>query len=159
MPAEYRFLDQWVVPHAIDAVYAVVGDPLSYPQWWSDVFLSAEGDGGPPRAGNRTRVVARGFLPYRLRFSLETTAAERPTRIHSRLVGDFEGSGEWRLHDEGGTTICELDWRPIVNEAGVRQLTPILRPLFRANHNWTMKRGQQHILERLQDRHAGAGGA
>ena len=71
-------------------------------------------------------------------------------RIHSRLVGDFEGSGEWCLREEEGATVCELDWRPIVNKAAVRRLTPVLRPLFRANHNWTMKRGQQHILERLQ---------
>lgn len=149
MPAAYRFLDRWVVPHEIDAVYDLVGDPLRYPEWWSDVFLSAEGDAGPPQPGNRTTVVARGFLPYRLTFALETTEAERPTRISSRLRGDFEGSGEWRLRTEGGSTICELDWRPVVNKAGVKQLTPLLRPLFRANHNWTMRRGQQHILERL----------
>jgi hypothetical protein len=28
-----------------------------------------------------------------------------------------------------------------VNKAGVRQLTPVLRPLFRSNHAWTMRRG------------------
>jgi hypothetical protein len=149
VPAAYRFLDHWVVPYAIDAVYDVVGDPLRYPEWWSDVFLSAEGDAGPPQPGNRTTVVARGFLPYRLSFALETTEAERPTRIKSQLRGDFEGSGEWRLRTDGGNTVCELDWRPVVNKAGVKQLTPLLRPLFRANHNWTMRRGQQHILERL----------
>jgi hypothetical protein len=88
-------------------------------------------------------------LPYRLSFALETTEAERPTRIKSQLRGDFEGSGEWRLRTDGGNTVCELDWRPVVNKAGVKQLTPLLRPLFRANHNWTMRRGQQHILERL----------
>ena len=47
-------------------------------------------------------------------------------------------------------THCELDWRPVVAKPFVRQLTPVLRPLFRANHNWTMRRGQQRILERLQ---------
>ena len=149
MPAAYRFLDRWVVPYEIDAVYDLVGDPLRYPEWWSDVYLSAEGDAGPPQPGHRTTVVARGFLPYRLSFSLETTEADRPARISSQLRGDFEGTGEWRLHTEGGATICELDWRPIVNKTGVRQLTPLLRPLFRANHNWTMQRGQQRILERL----------
>jgi uncharacterized protein YndB with AHSA1/START domain len=148
--AEYRFVDRWIVPHPIESVFDLVGDPLAYPEWWSDVFISAEGDAGPPRVGNRTTVVARGFLPYRLRFSLETTAVEPPTRIRSRLVGDFEGSGEWRLQQDGEATVAELDWRPIVNKTGVRQLTPVLRPLFRANHNWTMRRGQQRILERLE---------
>jgi uncharacterized protein YndB with AHSA1/START domain len=149
MAAEYRFLDRWLVPHEIERVFAAVGEPLAYPEWWSDVFLAATGDGGPPVPGNRTSVVARGFLPYRLRFTLECLEVERPTRILSRLTGDFEGTGEWRLLEENKSTIAELDWRPVVAKAGVRQLTPVLRPLFRANHDWTMRRGQQRILERL----------
>src|SRR5262249_40397452 len=35
--AEYRFVDRWVVPHGIEAVFDLVGDPLAYPGWWSDV--------------------------------------------------------------------------------------------------------------------------
>ena len=149
MAAEYRFLDRWVVPHEIERVFAAVGEPLAYPEWWSDVFVAATGDGGLPVPGNRTSVVARGFLPYRLRFTLECVEVERPTRIFSRLSGDLEGTGEWRLREEHGATLAELDWRPVVAKPFVRQLTPVLRPLFRANHNWTMHRGQQRILERL----------
>lgn len=149
MTAAYRFLDRWELPYDIEPVFDTVGEPLRYPEWWSDVFLAAEGDGGPPRAGNRVAVTARGFLPYRLRFTLETTEVERPTRLRSNLHGDFEGTGEWRLRRQGDMTIAELDWRPIVNKAGVRQLTPVLRPLFRANHNWTMRCGRRRIAERL----------
>jgi Polyketide cyclase / dehydrase and lipid transport len=148
--ASYRFLDRWVVPHPIERVYAVIGEPLRYPEWWPDVFLEARGDGGPPAPGNTVAVVARGFLPYRLRFSLETAEVDPPTRITSSLHGDFEGTGEWRLSHNGNATIAELDWRPIVNKPGVKHLTPALRPLFRANHNWTMNRGQQRILTRLE---------
>src|SRR6185437_11344576 len=60
MPAAYRFLDRWVVPFPVERVYAAVGEPLAYPRWWSDVFLSAEGDPGPPAPGNSVAVVARG---------------------------------------------------------------------------------------------------
>lgn len=150
MPAAYSFLDRWVVPHPIECVFAAVGEPRRYPEWWSDVFVAAAGDGGPPRAGNEVSVVARGFLPYKLRFTLETTEVETPVRIASVLHGDFEGSGEWRLHEENGVTIAELDWRPIVNKPFVKELTPVLRPIFRSNHHWTMKRGQQRILQYLR---------
>ena len=44
MAAEYRFLDRWVVPHEIERVFAAVGEPLAYPEWWSDVFLAATGE-------------------------------------------------------------------------------------------------------------------
>jgi uncharacterized protein YndB with AHSA1/START domain len=149
VPPEYRFLDHWVVPYPIEEVYDAVGEPLAYPEWWHDVFLAAEGDGGPPEPGKRITVRARGFLPYRLRFTMECVAAERPTRIRSLLTGDFEGSGEWRLRVDDDVTHAELDWRPAVNKPLVRGLTPLLRPLFRANHTWTMERGQERILERL----------
>jgi len=46
LASEYRFVDRWVVPHPIERVFAAVGEPLRYPQWWSDVFLEAAGDGG-----------------------------------------------------------------------------------------------------------------
>ena len=149
MAPEYRFLDRWIVPHPIGEVYDAVGEPLRYPEWWHDVFLEADGDGGPPEPGKRITVLARGYLPYRLRFTLECLEAERPARIRSRLVGDFEGTGEWRLREEDGITYAELDWRPQVNKPLVRTLTPVLRPLFRTNHAWTMRRGQERILERL----------
>jgi uncharacterized protein YndB with AHSA1/START domain len=54
MGAEYRFLNRWVVPHPIERVFAAVSEPLAYPEWWSDVFLSAAGDRGPPEPGKRT---------------------------------------------------------------------------------------------------------
>jgi hypothetical protein len=151
MAAAYAFLDRWIVPYPIEAVYAAVGDPLDYPSWWSDVFVEATGDAGPPAVGNKVSVVARGFLPYKLRFTLQTVEVEAPTRLKSVLHGDFEGTGEWRLHEKRGDTIAELDWRPIVNKSFVKALTPVLRPVFRSNHNWTMKRGQERILAYLAE--------
>jgi len=139
--AEYRFLDEWRLAADVERVYDLLGRPLDYPRWWSDVFLTAEGDGGEPSPGKCVTVCARGFLPYRLRFSLTCLEAERPRRIHSRLDGDFEGTGTWLLERDGTGTHVVLDWRPSVRKAGVRQLTPLLRPLFRANHAWTMRRG------------------
>ena len=147
--ADYRFRDEWRLPADVERVYDLVGHPLDYPRWWSDVFLSAEGDGGDPAPGKRTSVVARGFLPYRLRFSLTCLEAERPSRIHSRLDGDFEGTGTWLLAQEEDSTHVVLDWRPTVRKAGVRQLSPVLRPLFRANHAWTMRRGLEAAVRVL----------
>jgi uncharacterized protein YndB with AHSA1/START domain len=145
--AEYQFIDEWFVPAPPEAVYDVIGAPLEYPDWWGDVFLEVEGDEGPPRVGRRNRIKARGFLPYRLRFESEVVDAERPRRIQMSLSGDFDGGGEWRFEPVEGGTRATLDWRPVVNKPIVRHLTPVLRRLFAANHYWTMRRGQEHILE------------
>jgi uncharacterized protein YndB with AHSA1/START domain len=150
--AAYRFLDEWRLPADVERVYELVGRPLEYPRWWGDVFLAAEGDGGEPAPGKRISVVARGYLPYRLRFSLTTLEVDAPHRLHSRLDGDFEGTGTWLLEaTPDGTTIARLDWRPNVRKAGVRQLSPVLRPLFRSNHAWTMRRGLDAALRVLGD--------
>ena len=147
--ADYRFRDEWRLPANIERVYDLVGEPLEYPRWWSDVFLAAEGDAGEPAPGKRISVVARGFLPYRLHFSLTCLEAERPNRIHSRLDGDFEGTGTWLLAEDGDGTKAVLNWRPTVRKPGVRELTPVLRPLFRANHAWTMRHGLEAAVRLL----------
>ena len=139
--AQYRFLDEWDLAADIERVYDLLGRPLEYPRWWGDVFLEADGDGGEPAPGKAITVRARGFLPYTLRFTLTTLEVDRPYRLHSRLTGDFEGTGTWLLREQEGGTHVALDWRPDVRKAGVRQLSPVLRPLFRANHGWTMRRG------------------
>jgi hypothetical protein len=46
--------------------------------------------------------------------------------------------------------VATLDWRPSVNHALIRHLTPALRPLFRSNHNWAMRHGERQIGEYLR---------
>jgi hypothetical protein len=75
--------------------------------------------------------------------------AERPFRILSRLSKDFDGSGEWTLSETAAGTEAVLDWRPSVNHPLIRYLTPLLRPLFRSNHNWAMRRGERQLREHL----------
>jgi len=145
MAAEYRFVDEWLVPMPIERAYNVLGDPLRYPDWWPEAFPEAEGDPGPPEVGKRVSVVSRGFLPYRLRWTLTTVAVERPTRIEAAMSGDFVGTSAWALSEADGGTRAVLDFRPAVTKPLVRNLTPFLRPLFRANHVWAMRRGQDGI--------------
>jgi len=150
MPAAYRFLDRWLIAAPIERVYDVIGDPLAYERWWTDFVLRASGDEGLPRPGKRNELLVKAYLPYKVNFGLEVIEAERPTRILSRLSKDFDGTGEWTLRETDGTTEAMLDWRPSVNHALIKYLTPVLRPLFRSNHNWAMRRGERQIHEYLK---------
>jgi hypothetical protein len=140
--AEYRFLDEWRLAADVERVYDLVGRPVEYPRWWGDVWLSAEGDGGAPEPGKHVEVVTRGFLPYRIHWALTCLEADRPYRVHSRLEGDFDGTGTWLLSEDESGTVARLDFRPDVRKPVVRRLTPVLRPLFSANHRWAMQLGQ-----------------
>lgn len=152
MPAQYQFIDRWYVPEPIGDVYDVIGDQLDYPSWWNKAFLSVTGDEGPPRPGRRASIVSKGFLPYKLRWEAEVVEAERPRGFRMTVSGDFVGGGEWTLEEAEGGTRATLDWRPAIEKPFVKQLTPILRPLFRANHKWAMRRGQEGILEYMRRR-------
>ena len=142
---EYRFVDEWFVPLPIEEAYEILGDPLRYPDWWPQAFPQATGDPGPPKPGNRVDVVSRGFLPYRLHWTLTCVSVNRPTTIDAEMTGDFVGTSAWRLTEVDGGTRAVLDFRPTVAKPLVRNLSPLLRPLFRANHRWAMARGEEAI--------------
>jgi hypothetical protein len=122
--ASYRFVDRWFVPGPVEQVYERIGDTLSYPRWWGDVFLSVDGDGGPPRPGRHVRILSRGYLPY-------------------PMTGDFVGTGSWSFEPGEGGTSATFDFRPRVEKPLVKYLTPVLRPIFRSNHTWAMRRGER----------------
>jgi uncharacterized protein YndB with AHSA1/START domain len=152
VPAQYRFIDRWFVPAPIGDVYDVIGDQLGYTAWWDKVFLAVSGDAGPPRPGRRAAIVSKGFLPYKLRWEAEVVEAEPPRGFRFTMEGDFVGSGDWALEEADGGTRATLDFRPAVEKPFVKQLTPLLRPLFAANHRWAMRRGQEGILEHMRRR-------
>lgn len=149
MPRAYRFLDRWAIPAPIERVYDVIGDPLGYDRWWTDFVLRSSGDAGAPRPGKRNELLVKAYLPYKVNFVLEVIEADRPRRIFSRLSKDFDGTGLWTLEERGEGTDATLDWRPSVNHPLIKYLTPVLRPLFRSNHNWAMRRGERQLCEYL----------
>jgi hypothetical protein len=130
-------------------VYDAVGEPLKYDEWWTDFVIRSTGDAGPPVPGKRNELLVKAYLPYKVNFVLECVEAERPRRILSRLSKDFDGTGEWTFTETDGGTEAVLDWRPSVNHALIKYLTPVLRPLFRSNHNWAMRRGERQLREYL----------
>jgi len=128
---EYRFVDRWFVHAPLEEAYEVVGDTLGYPAWWGDVFVSVEGDGGQPRPGRHVQIVSRGLLPYLLRWEAEVADAEAPHRFSFTMTGDFVGSGSWSFEPAEGGTSAVFEFRPRVEKPGVKQLSPLLKPVFR----------------------------
>ena len=143
--AAYRFVDEWLVPASPEWVYGLLSCPREYPGWWRDAFLEGEGDPGPAAPGKRARLLTRGRLPYRLRWELTCVEAVAPSRLVSRIEGDFVGQGIWTISSEGRGTRAVLEWNIEVRKGLVRRLTPILRPLFAWNHRWAMARGLERI--------------
>ncbi len=155
----YHFEDHWQVPFPIEEVWDVLSRPEQYPSWWRGVYLRAEPlDRGKTGAtGAPIAVIAKGFLPYRLRFKLETLRLEKPTLIEFRATGDFVTDvSRWVLEPAGSGTVVTLELNPRVEKPVIKLLSPPLKPLFRWNHNWTMKVGQRQIVQHLSTSRSGS---
>ena len=138
-PAPYLFVDEWDVAAPREAVFDALADGSTYPEWWRPVYLSVDSE-GPPEVGRVSRQHFKGRLPYTLKTRSTLTALDRPSRIEVDVVGDLSGPGIWTLTEKGEGTHVRFDWEVTADRPLLRYLTPVLRPLFRWNHNWAIAR-------------------
>jgi hypothetical protein len=153
----YSFVTRWRVEGTPEEVFDLISRSVDYPRWWPSVWLRVEvlEPGDEQGVGRRVRVLSKGFLPYRLRWTATTTEVERPRHLALRATGDFEGTGRWEITEHGGQTEAEYYWSIEANKPLLRYLSFMLRPLFEANHRWAMARGGESLRRELTRRRAG----
>lgn len=139
MVAEYVFIDEWDVDAPIEAVFNALADVRTYPTWWKPVYLEVAAD-GPPAVGRKSRQHFKGRLPYHLRTTSEIVRLEPPREFEVKVEGDLSGRGIWTLTPMTRGVHVRFDWRVNADRPLLRVLTPLLRPLFRWNHNWAIRR-------------------
>jgi hypothetical protein len=69
-------------------------------------------------------------------------------------TGDLEGVGVWTFRQDGKFVDVTYDWRVKANKGIVSALSFIFKPIFAANHRWTMARGEESLKLELLRRHA-----
>jgi len=144
MPAEYVFIDERDVDAPIEAVFNALADARTYPIWWKPVYLQVEAD-GPPNVGCVSRHYFKGRLPYHLRTTSEIVRMAPPREFEVKVLGDLSGRGVWTLTPAAHDVHVRFDWRVNADRPLLRILTPVLRPLFRWNHNWAIKRAMEGL--------------
>ena len=157
MAAEYAFLTRWRFTATAQEVSDILSDALSLPRWWPSVYLEVkELVPGDPRTG-LGRVIdlyTKGWLPYTLRWRFKVTESNPPNGFKLVAEGDFVGTGVWMLAQDGHFVDVTYDWRIAAGKTLLRVGTPVLRPLFAANHRWAMARGQESLELELRRRRA-----
>jgi uncharacterized protein YndB with AHSA1/START domain/quercetin dioxygenase-like cupin family protein len=142
---EYVFVDEWDVRAPKQPVFDALADGRTYPEWWKPVYIAVEAD-GPPKVGAVSRQHFKGRLPYHLHTTSEITEFDPPNRLVAEVEGDLRGRGIWTLTERGeGVTHVRFDWTVFADRKLLRTLTPILRPAFRANHNWAIARAMEGL--------------
>src|SRR2546429_9813151 len=153
---DYHFVDRWRVEGDIKEVADILEDALSLPQWWGSVYFEAKEiePGGEHGLGKLMSLRAGGWLTYTLRINFRTIESRYPHGFSMDATGDLEGKGIWTFEADGPFVNVTYDWTIRANKPIIEKFSFLLRPIFRSNHNWTMKRGEESLKLELQRRRA-----
>jgi hypothetical protein len=152
----YRFRTVWRVPGTVAEVRAVLGDSGSLTRWWPAVYLDVVtvAAGAPGGLGRTVEVFTKGWLPYTLRWRLRITETMTDTGFALAATGDLEGTGRWTFAQDGPEVVITYDWRVAATKPLLARLSWLLRPVFEANHQWAMARGEESLALELRRRRA-----
>ena len=156
MSNSYHFITHWHLRAGIQEVADILSDAPALVRWWPSVYLDVQEleHGDERRVGTLISLYTKGWLPYTLRWHGRVTAANYPYGFTIDVWGDFSGRGVWKLRQVGDFVHVIYDWRIKANKPLLRLLSPVLRPVFAANHRWAMDKGEESIKLELARRRA-----
>jgi hypothetical protein len=155
MPSnDYHFIDRWRVEGNVKEVADILEDAVSLSTWWPSVYFEVKelepgGDGG---VGKLISLRAGGWLPYTLRIKFRTTESHYPNGFSMDATGDLQGRGIWIFQQDGPFVNVTYDWTIRANKPIIDKLSFLLKPIFRSNHKWTMRRGEESLRLELRRR-------
>jgi hypothetical protein len=102
------------------------------------------------RSRQGRRAVDEGLPAIHLRWRFKVTESEPPAGFRLDVEGDFVGRGIWTLRPEiaagepgGRLTSVVYDWSIVAEKGILKRLSPIMKPIFGANHRWAMAQGSE----------------
>ena len=157
----YHFVDRWRVEGHVKEVADILEDALNLPRWWGSTYFDVKEiePGEEHGIGKLISLHAGGWLPYTLRINFRTVESRYPNGFAMDASGDLEGKGIWTFVQDGPFVNITYDWTIKANKPIIEKLSFLLKPIFRSNHNWTMKRGEESLRLELLRRRAKSNGS
>jgi len=148
----YIFTDKFTVPCDAATAYNYISDIEDYPRWWGKVYKKIIKLKNVPagQPGAKYAVTVGGFLPYTLTIENEVTSVEKPHLIRFDADGDLQGKGAWTFREIAGGTEVTFDWRVAANKKLIRVFSFLLKPLFKANHAFCVRKAKEGMTNDLQ---------
>lgn len=152
----YEFVARWRVEGTREEVFRILEDTPGLVRWWPAVWLKVEEFQPPDASGvnGRHKLTSKGWLPYVLAWTMTTTEKVFPERLALAADGDFRGTGVWTFAQDGPFVDIVYTWVIVADKALLKYLSFLFKPLFRANHNWAMRKGLESIKLELARRRA-----
>ncbi len=155
----YRFLTTWLLECPRQDAWEALADCRDWPRWWRGVEEVTELRAGDQRrVGSAYRVTWRApAVPYRVRFDFHVDEVDEPALMAGTAHGALQGTGTWRLFEQGGVCAVTFLWEVRTSRVWMRALEPVARPLFRAGHDRLMRGGGRDLSRLLGVRLLAAG--
>jgi len=148
----YEFVTHWRFEHAaITEVADVLEDTASLPRWWPQLFkeVTIVQPGGEHAIGQVADCTCRARLPYTLHFTYVVVEQHYPYGSTLSSTGDLVGTGVWKLSARAGGVDVEYEWRVDLEKPFLRFISPLVRGFLAANHEWSMRRGEEGLRHEL----------
>lgn len=141
----YIFRTKWIIRASIDKVWPAINDPGQWQKWWPGLKYAEVIKDSNETTGSQIRGAWKSAGGYTVDLLITTTEVKEYNRILFTAKGDLIGKGEWRFTDKGSSTEIDIIWDLQTTRAWMNFLAPILRPIFKRNHNIFMKRGEKGL--------------
>ena len=146
---QFEFFDEWRLAAQSDAVWAVVRNVESWPDWWPSVRSVTP---IPERTALTLEFRFRTRLPYDMAFAAELVRDDRLFWAEAQVTGRVNGSGRCVATAIDGGTLVRFDWWVCPEVAWMRAVAPLARPVFSWNHRSLMAEGATALARRLDTR-------
>jgi hypothetical protein len=152
---DYHFISHWRVQGTVREVVDILSDAADLVRWWPSVYLEVRvlEPGDKQGLGKVVDLYTKGWLPYTLRWQFRVTEVN-PAGFTLVAWGDFDGRGIWTLLQSGVWVDITYDWKIKAEKPLLRYFSFLIKPIFAANHQWAMARGEESLKLELTRRHA-----
>lgn len=146
----YSFVTIWKIKAPIEKVWDCIHEAEEWPKWWKGVKrVETISQGDANDIGKMMHYSWRSTLPYTLSFDVVSTKLEKPYVLEGDAIGELEGEGKWQLSYNIGITTVQYNWNVNTTKKWMKILAPLLRPLFKWNHNVVMRWGAEGLAKKL----------
>ncbi len=148
--SNYRFTTTWHFDHPVEQVWDEIRQMDRWPEWWKYVRSVVKiSQGNDQEIGSVRRITWGTALPYSLTFDSELISLDHLKRMEGRAFGDLTGIGIWYFEPRGAGTYVRYEWSVSISKSWMNLFEPLLKPIYKWNHDQVMKAGYEGLCQRL----------
>ncbi|MBK9730986.1 MAG: polyketide cyclase [Chitinophagaceae bacterium] len=148
---EYSYITVWKLKNtSLDEVWKTIKAVDDWPNWWKGVVrVQTIKEGEANGIGKISELTFKSFLPYTLSFQSELLQLKFHECMIGKATGELEGSGVWNFRMENETIRIQYEWNVKTTLTWMNVFAPLLRPVFKWNHDLIMQWGLEGLAKKL----------